>query len=152
MKDHIKFLPYRILARPFHEYSNFVRDLAPTMGKTEETLRITQFVAGVIAARDAGMLSDKNIWEYEGEELEMAIEIGRKFVQMAAFSVGRENIGEISRGEIGSFLTKFKYFGIQKFGSDVDKSMNAFLEVKAIADKGEGSTLKELSRFFGSFG
>ena len=69
---------------------------------------------------------------------------------MSAFSVGRENIGEISRGEVGGFLTKFKYFAMQKFGADVNKFKDALGELESVLGKDEpGNKLRAHAKLFG---
>ena len=123
-----------------------LRKFGATMGQTEQLLRTWQFVAGITEAQESGLIPNVPLEELEGQDLEAAINIGRQYVQVSAFSVGRENIGEISRGEVGGFLTKFKYYAIQKFGSDVDKFKQAFFEMQTYADGEKQSDIKTIAK------
>ena len=144
VKKTIKNVPYRALGSVISNWGNFLKRHRLTMGETEKTLRTWQFIAAINSAMESKLIPNVPLDELKGENLEAAINIGRLYVQISAFSVGRENIGEISRGEVGGFLTKFKYYAIQKFGADVDKFKDAYYEMQDYADKGRLKTIASL--------
>ena len=146
-KKTVKFIPYQWFGKTVKNWGDLQKRFKLTMGETETWLRTWQFIAGITSAMDSKLIPKVPISELKGEDLEAAIEIGRAYVQMSAFSVGRENIGEISRGEVGGFLTKFKYYAMQKFGADLDKYQNAFFELKDVVGKDEPSNnLRSLAK------
>ena len=144
VKKTIKNVPYRALGSVISNWGEFLQRHKLTMGETEKTLRTWQFIAAINSAMESKLIPNVPLDELKGENLEAAINIGRLYVQISAFSVGRENIGEISRGEVGGFLTKFKYYAIQKFGADVDKFKDAYYEMQDYADKGRFKTIASL--------
>jgi hypothetical protein len=104
-------------------------------------------MAGITSAMEADLIPKVPLDELEGTDLEAAIEIGRAYVQLSAFSIGRENIGEISRGEVGGFLTKFKYYAMQKFSSDIEKFNAAYQQLQKTVEDGEKeSSVKTMGR------
>tara|TARA_R110002051_G_C8752351_1_gene500378 strand:+ start:324 stop:3959 length:3636 start_codon:yes stop_codon:yes gene_type:complete len=146
-KKTVKNIPYQWFGKTFKSWGDVQARFKLTMGETEKWLRTWQFIAGIISAMDSKIIPKVPLADLKGEDLEAAIEIGRAYVQMSAFSVGRENIGEISRGEVGGFLTKFKYYAMQKFGADLDKFQNAFWELKTVVGEDEPSNnLRAISR------
>lgn len=153
IKPHIQNIPYKVIMGGFAAYSKFITGTPfkiLTMGHTESWLRQLQFVTGIVSARNSDMLPDTPISEYKDDVLEQAIEIGRQYVQMAAFSIGRENLGGSVRGEVGASAMKFKYYGMQKFGADVSRFQNAFLEIQDITEDSEpDSFLGTLNEMFG---
>ena len=150
MKETINNIPYKAWGTTWSSVGWVQRRFNLTMGQTEKMLRTWQFVAGILSAQESGLIPNVPLEELQGEDLEAAIEIGRLYVQMSAFSVGRENIGEISRGEVGGFLTKFKYFAMQKFGADVNKFKDALGELESVLGKDEpGNKLRAHAKLFG---
>ena len=147
MKPAVKNIPYRALGTVIENWGKFQREHKLTMGQTEVALRTWQFVAAIVSAQESNLIPNIPLNELQGTDLEAAIEIGRAYVQVSSFSVGRENIGEISRGEVGGFLTKFKYYAMQKFALDLDKFDSAFNEMKeAVGDGKNNSNLMVIAK------
>lgn len=161
-RETVSKIPYKILfdkatklpRKGIQEWGKLQRQFNLTMGQTETKLRTWQFIAGIQSSMDSDLIPNVPIEELKGNDLEAAINLGRMYVQVSAFSVGRENIGEISRGEIGGFLTKFKYYAMQKFGSDVNRFKDAYAEMEDGLNSGKFKTLakllKEMTPFIGT--
>jgi hypothetical protein len=147
MKPTIKNVPYKVWGKTWMSWGQLQREFNMSMGVTEKKLRTWQFMAGIVSAMEADLIPQVPFDQLEGTDLEAAIEIGRQYVQLSAFSVGRENIGEIARGEVGAFLTKFKYYGMQKFAADLDKFSAAFKQLQKETEDGEKeSSAKTMTR------
>tara|TARA_R110002096_G_scaffold27097_1_gene83218 strand:+ start:9743 stop:13306 length:3564 start_codon:yes stop_codon:yes gene_type:complete len=146
VKKSIKFIPYRKIAGGVKAWGTLLKNSKLTMSDTETELRTWQFVAAITSAMDSGLIKRQKLSDLKGDDLKAAVEIGAMYVQISAFSVGRENIGEISRGEVGGFLTKFKYYAMQKFAADISKFQNAFDELHDYTKS--GSQLKTVSKLF----
>jgi len=147
MKATVKNIPYKVWGTTWSSWGQLQREFNLSMGVTETKLRTWQFMAGIVSAMEADLIPQIPLDQLEGTDLEAAIEIGRQYVQLTAFSVGRENIGEIARGEVGAFLTKFKYYGMQKFAADLDKFNAAFQQLQKETENGEKeSSVKTMTR------
>ena len=150
MKETVRSMPYSAWGTVWSSVGQIQQQFRLTMGQTETMIRTWQFIAGILSAQESGLVKNVPLEELTGEDLEAAIDIGRLYVQMSAFSVGRENIGEISRGEVGGFLTKFKYYGMQKFGADVKKFQDALDELQSVAGEDKPSNrLKAHAKLIG---
>ena len=116
-------------------WAAFQKTHAPTMGKTEQSLRALSFIIGVRAAMRKGYIPDKNIAELSPEELKDAIAIGVDYVEQMDFGLSRQDLGEIGHSNIGAFFTQFKVWSMQKFSKDLDTVRLAYQELRNVDNK-----------------
>ena len=90
----------------------------PTMGGTEGSLRSLSFVMGVLKLQEMGHIRTA-IDELTGTQLSDAIRFGRIYAEFLDFALSQQGVGAASRGAVGSFLNRFKFWMQQKFGWDL---------------------------------
>jgi len=108
------------------------RGHAPTMGKTEQELRALSFIIGVRAAMRKGDITEMPLGDLLKYPVlvEKAIAIGVDYVETMDFGLSRQDLGQMSSGNIGAFFTQFKVWSMQKFSKDLDTVRLAYQELK----------------------
>ena len=132
-------------------YSEQVTKIFPTMQSTEKELRTNSFVIGVERAIEIGILPidflDKtkklNDGKLDGkerdkaiEDMKLAIQWGRDYTRRMDFELSSQGVGEIGQAA-GGFLTKFKYWSMQKKGYDVRVFRDAYFSLKDVSKAGK---------------
>ena len=138
-----KSVPYKGLAALATAWAKF-RTSAPsvlTMGGSEAFIRSTSFIIGIQKLQEAGMLPPGPAWEYKGQDLERAIEIGRSYARYTNFGLSTQDVGQMNWGPFGNMMGKFKFWSQQKFGRDANLFKNAYNATKTMKDV-EGSPWK----------
>jgi len=90
----------------------------PTMGKTESYIRSISFVLGVRKLQEMGHLRN-GLDDLTGNQITDAIRFGRMYTEYLDYGLSQQAVGKASRGAIGSFLNRFKFWYQQKFGWDL---------------------------------
>ena len=105
-----------------------------TMSGTERNIRSISFVIGLNRAQAAGLMRQDIPW-YEftdTKDINEAITIGRNYQERINFGLSTQAMGEYSYGGWGGLQGKFKYWSVQKFGSDVRLFSEAYASVKSL--------------------
>ncbi|QDP56874.1 MAG: hypothetical protein Unbinned3849contig1000_6 [Prokaryotic dsDNA virus sp.] len=128
----LKTVPYKVLGRLAKAWGEVRKERGFTMGDTEAFIRSISFVIGVREAQKMGHLPLGNPWEFTGDTLQKAIEIGRSYSRYTNFGLSTQDVGQFNWGSMGNMMGKFKFWSEQKFGRDQRIIKDAYRSFKSL--------------------
>mgnify|MGYP003650850584 CR=1 FL=1 len=95
------------------------REAGWTMSDGEAYIRSISAISAVMKARELGYLrSDIDFWDYQGEDLRAAAEIGRLLADFSNMGLSTTDMAQIGWGGFGSVQQKFNIWAHQRRGRE----------------------------------
>ena len=128
---------YTVTGKLMKEWGKFRQEAGLTMSDSEAWIRTISFTASVIQAQKLGYVrGDVPMWELEGEDMRLAMELGRLGSNYSNMGLSSTDVGQQAWGSHGNFMHKFNIWALQKRGRDARIMRNATTVQKELWELG----------------